>query len=82
MSDPFSIDSKRKEVEELFSSVGFSFQEFNSEAFETACEKLQKEKGVEAHTRVEPSVVRAKLTMPEPDGKNYQILFDGELHVS
>lgn len=80
MSDPFSIDSKREEVEELFSSVGFSFHDFDPEAFENACEKLQKEEGVEVHTRSEPSVVRAKLTMP--DGKNYQILFDGELQVS
>lgn len=80
MSDPFSIDSKREEVEALFASVGFSFQAFDPDAFEAACEKLQNEQGMEVHTRSEPSVVRAKLTTSE--GKNYQILFDGALHVS
>lgn len=80
MSDQFSSDSKKQEVEELFSSVGFNFHDFDPEAFENACEKLEKEKGVEIHIRSEPTVTRAKLSMP--DGRNYQVLFDGELHVS
>ncbi len=80
MSDQFSIDSKVKEVEALFSSIGFSFNNFEPIAFENACKKLEEEKGLEAHVRSEPTIGRAKITMP--DGTNYQVLYDGELHVS
>lgn len=80
MSDEFSSDSKRKEIEDLFSKVGFSFDHFDPKRFEEACSKLSNDKGMEFHTRTELNATRAKMTTPED--KRYQILFDGELHVS
>ncbi len=80
MSDPFSLDSKVEEIKALFSTVGFSFDNFSHESFTKACEQLGQKEGVVVNVRHEPPVTRAKLTTE--DGTNYQILYDGALHVS
>lgn len=80
MADQMSSSRKQQEVEALFSQVGFRFTDFDVEAFERACERLSEEHAIEVHTQSEMNVARAKLTLP--DGKNYQIAYDGTLQVS
>lgn len=77
----------KQEVEKLYASVDFDFDNFDSIQFLIATQQLKK-KGLigsfdydyESETDVLKAVTCASITMPED--KRYSIKYDGELQIT